>query len=135
MIFLIPSFLSMKLTAMIGWRHLANHMLRQVIATLTLPIWSTGARSRVLNVSSDCLISRLRNSLAFTRKIELSFLLTFLYLHFTFFLILRHFFNQCISSSIRTVQIVPVKVKTKKKKKKGKFALGELLDFSFEDNH
>ena len=56
------------------------------------------------------------------RKLELSFLLTFLYLHFTFFLILRHFFNQCISSSIRTVQIVPVKVKTKKKKKKGKFA-------------
>ena len=119
--FLIPSFLSMKLTAMIGWRHLANHMLRLVIATLTLPIWSTGARSRVLNVSSDCLISRLRNSLAFTRKMELSFLLTFLYLHFTFFWILRHFFNQCISSSMYP-HSADSALKQRRKKKKGKFA-------------
>ena len=119
--FLIPSFLSMKLTAMIGWRHLANHMLRLVIATLTLPIWSTGARSRVLNVSSDCLISRLRNSLAFTRKIELSFLLTFLYLHFTFFWILRQFFNQCISSSMYP-HSADSALKQRREKKKGKFA-------------
>lgn len=48
----------MKRTAMTGWPHLANRMSRLVIATHTLPIWSTGAQNRVLNVSmfAKCVI-------------------------------------------------------------------------------